>query len=75
MKEGFFGSAASGATDLVLLLEIAMGMGLIIGAWLARIKRFRQHAWCQGIIVILNTVFVTLTIDSCISGSGPSRDP
>ena len=62
MKEGFLGSAASGATNLVLLLEIAMGMGLVVGAWLARIQRFRQHAWCQAIIVILNTVFITLTM-------------
>ena len=62
MKEEFLGSAASGASDLVLLLEIAIGMGLVMGAWLARIKRFRQHAWCQSIIVILNAVSITLTM-------------
>jgi hypothetical protein len=62
LKEEFLGSAASGASDLVLLLEIAMGIGLVIGAWLARIKRFRQHAWCQSIIVILNAVSITLTM-------------
>lgn len=54
MNEGFLGTAASHEADLVLLLEIGMGVGLLIGAWLARHRRFRQHAWCQSIIVLLN---------------------
>ena len=58
MKEGFLGTAAPLAADLVLLLEIAMGVGLLIGAWLARKRRFRQHAWCQSIIVLLNLAVV-----------------
>ena len=62
LKEGFLGSAASGATDLVLLLEIATGVGLLIGAWLARLKRYRQHAWCQSAIVILNASLIVLTM-------------
>ena len=62
MREGFLGTAASEATDLVLLLEIAMGVALVIGAWLARTKRFRQHAWCQSVIVILNAVLIALAM-------------
>ena len=46
--------------DLILLLEIAMGMGLLTGAWLARTKRFGAHAWCQSAIVVLNMAVVAL---------------
>lgn len=46
--------------DLILLLEIAMGVGLLAGAWLARTKRFASHAWCQSLIVLLNMAVVAL---------------
>ena len=62
LKEGFLGTAAPGAADLVLFLEIAMAVGLSIGARLARVRRFRQHAWCQSIVVILNAALITLTM-------------
>jgi uncharacterized membrane protein YozB (DUF420 family) len=48
--------------DLVLLLEIGMGVGLLIGAWLARIGHYRQHAWCQSTIVLLNLAVIALTM-------------
>ena len=62
MNEGFLGTAASGGADLVLLLEIATGVGLLIGAWLARLKRYRQHAWCQSVMLILNAALIVLTM-------------
>lgn len=58
MSEGFLGTAAPLAADVVLVLEIAMGSALLVGAWLARTKRFRQHAWCQSAIVLLNLAVV-----------------
>jgi uncharacterized membrane protein YozB (DUF420 family) len=62
---GFLGTAAPGYADLVLLLEIAMGVGLLIGALLARLQRFRGHAWCQSVIVLLNLgVIVFIMIPS-----------
>ena len=59
---GFLGTAAPLAADLVLLLEIAMGVGLLIGAWLARVGRFQQHGWCQSGIVLLNLAVIALTM-------------
>ena len=35
-----------------------MGVGLLAGAWLARKKRFRHHACCQSIIVLLNLAVI-----------------
>jgi uncharacterized membrane protein YozB (DUF420 family) len=60
MSEGFLGTAAPRAADLVLLLEIGMGVGLLIGARLARVGRFRQHSWCQSAIVLLNLAVIAL---------------
>jgi uncharacterized membrane protein YozB (DUF420 family) len=60
LSEGFLGTAASRVADLVLLLEIAMGVGLLMGARLARLGRFRQHAWCQSVIVLLNLAVIAL---------------
>ena len=60
MRQGFLGTAAPRVADLMLLLEIAMGVGLLTGAWLARARRFRQHAWCQSVIVLLNLAVIGL---------------
>jgi Ca2+/H+ antiporter len=50
---------------LGLALEIAMGVALLAGARLARKRRFRQHAWCQSAIVLLNlAVFAVMMIPS-----------
>jgi len=59
-SEGFLGTAAPRYADLVLLLEIAMGLALLIGAVLARKGRFRVHAWCQSAVVLLNLAIVVL---------------
>lgn len=62
MTDGLLGTQASLTADVVLLLEIAMGAGLLAGAWLARTKRYSQHAWCQSIIVLLNLAVIALTM-------------
>jgi len=58
--EAFLETVAPRAANLVLFLEIAMGIGLLLGAHLARKKRFRQHAWCQSAIVLLNLAVVAV---------------
>lgn len=62
MNEGFLGTNASRLADVALLLEVGMGAGLLAGAWLARAGRFRQHAWCQSCIVLLNLGVIILTM-------------
>jgi uncharacterized membrane protein YozB (DUF420 family) len=62
LTEGFLGTAASRVADVVLLLEVGMGAGLLVGALLARMGRFRQHAWCQSVIVLLNLAVIALTM-------------
>jgi uncharacterized membrane protein YozB (DUF420 family) len=59
---GFLGTEAPFYADVTLLVETAMGVGLLIGACLARLGRFRQHAWCQSVIVLLNGVAIVLTM-------------
>ena len=61
-NEGFLGTAAPFIADLILMLEVAMGVGLLAGAWLARKKRFRQHAWCQSAVVLLNLAVIVLVM-------------
>jgi uncharacterized membrane protein YozB (DUF420 family) len=48
--------------NLTVLLEIAMAVGLLLGAQLARLRRFRAHAWCQSSIVLLNLAVIVLTM-------------
>src|SRR5579859_249519 len=54
----FLASAAPPAANVVLLVEIAMGVALIGGAVLARRRRFKAHAWCQAAVVLLNLVVI-----------------
>jgi hypothetical protein len=48
--------------NLTALLEIAMGLGLLLGRQLARLRRFRAHAWCQSLIVLLNLAVIVFTM-------------
>jgi uncharacterized membrane protein YozB (DUF420 family) len=48
--------------NAILLLEIVMGAGLLIGALLARKRRFRAHAWCQSAIVLANLAVIVLVM-------------
>jgi uncharacterized membrane protein YozB (DUF420 family) len=58
--KAFLETAAPLGPDVVLVLEIVMGIGLLLGARLARKGRFRQHAWCQSTIVLLNLAVVVV---------------
>jgi len=62
LREGFLGTAAPFYVDLVLLLEFAMGLALLTGAFLARLHKFRAHAWCQLAVVLLNAVVIVFVM-------------
>lgn len=59
-QAGFLGTAAPWAADITLLLEMGMGTGLLAGALLARTKRYRLHARCQSVIVLLNLALIAV---------------
>ena len=56
--EGFLGSHAGYRSDLTLTIQIAMGVALIFGAFLARAKRFLAHGICQTVVLVLNLVVI-----------------
>jgi hypothetical protein len=62
LNEGFWGTLAPRYADLTLLLEVAMGVALLVGAALARMKRFRLHAWCQSAVVLLNLAVILVVM-------------
>ena len=62
MSAGFLGTAAPASADLMLLFEVVIGIGLLLGAVLARKKRYRAHAWCQSSIVLLNAVLIAVAM-------------
>ena len=62
MNQGFLGTAAPRYADVVLLVEIGMGLALLVGAFLARMRRFRAHAACQSAVVLLNLVIILLVM-------------
>jgi hypothetical protein len=46
--------------SLVLLIELAMAVALTFGAWMARRRWYRAHAWCQSAIVFLNAFVIAM---------------
>ena len=62
MDAGFLGTAAPFYADVILLLELAMGIGLLVGMVLARRRQFRAHAVCQSSIVMLNLAVIAFTM-------------
>jgi uncharacterized membrane protein YozB (DUF420 family) len=58
--KAFLETAAPRGANVVLLLEIVMGIGLLLGARFARKGRLRQHAWCQSAIVLLNSAVIAV---------------
>jgi uncharacterized membrane protein YozB (DUF420 family) len=61
-QTGFLGTTAPWTADVTLLLELALGTGLLAGALLARAGRYRLHAACQSLVVLLNLVLIVLTM-------------
>lgn len=60
--KGFLGTWASFSADLNLLIQIAMGVALLAGAFLARAKRYAAHGVCQAAVLILNLPMIALVM-------------
>jgi uncharacterized membrane protein YozB (DUF420 family) len=60
VSKGFLGTAAPWSSDATLIIELAMGVALLAGTALARRRRYRAHAWCQSVVVLLNPVAILL---------------
>jgi uncharacterized membrane protein YozB (DUF420 family) len=75
LNEGFLGTLAPRYADLTLLLEVAMGVALLVGAALARMKRFRWHAWCQSAVVLLNLAVILVVMAPSFRANVASKIP
>jgi uncharacterized membrane protein YozB (DUF420 family) len=60
--QGFLGTQAPLRADVTLVVEIAMGLALVFGMFLARRRHYRAHAWCQSAVVTLNLVAIALVM-------------
>jgi len=54
----FFGTGASFASDLNLMLQVAMAAMLTVGFGLARAGFYRAHGVCQSAVVLLNLALI-----------------
>src|SRR5687767_13481194 len=50
------------AADINLAAQLLILAGLLVGFWLARRKRFGQHANVQTTMVLLNMVFIAFVM-------------
>ena len=57
--KGFLGTEAGFGADLNLLIQVAMGVALIVGTFLARRKRYSAHGACQATVLILNLALIS----------------
>lgn len=58
--QGFLGTGATFRADLNLVIQLAMGLALLVGTWLARRKQFTAHKYCQSSVMALNLVMIFL---------------
>jgi uncharacterized membrane protein YozB (DUF420 family) len=60
--KGFLGTGAPFGADLNLVVQIVMGIALIVGARLAKQKRYRAHGICQTTVLLLNLMMIALVM-------------
>lgn len=60
--KGFLGTGATFGADLNLVVQIIMGAALIVGALLAKQKRYRAHGICQTTVLLLNLLMIGLVM-------------
>lgn len=60
--KGFLGTWASFSADLNLLIQVAMGVALLVGTFLARAKRYAAHGACQAVVLMLILPVIALVM-------------
>ena len=60
--KGFLGTGATFGADLNLVVQLIMGIALIAGALLAKLKRYRAHGICQTTVLLLNVLMIGLVM-------------
>jgi plastocyanin len=60
---------------MVLGLEATMAVGLVVGAVLARLRRFHAHGWLQGAIVGSNALLIAFVMIPSFYRYFPTRTP
>jgi uncharacterized membrane protein YozB (DUF420 family) len=60
--KGFLGTGATFAADLNLVVQIMMGVALVMGAVLAKQKRYKAHGICQTTVLLLNLLMIGLVM-------------
>lgn len=60
--KGFLGTYASLSADLNLVIQVMMGVALLVGGWLARLKRYRAHGICQSSVLLLNLFLIAFVM-------------
>ncbi len=56
--KGFLGTGAPFGADLTLVVQLIMGVALIVGALLAKQKRYTAHGICQTTVLLLNLLMI-----------------
>jgi|ERR1700675_14027 len=60
--KGFLGTGATFGADLNLVVQFVMGVALLIGALLAKQKRYRAHGICQTSVLLFNLLMIALVM-------------
>jgi len=60
--KGFLGTGATFGADLNLVVQFIMGAALVIGAVLAKQKRYKAHGICQATVLLLNLIMIALVM-------------
>jgi uncharacterized membrane protein YozB (DUF420 family) len=61
-NKGFLGTGATLGADLNLIVQLLMGVALVIGAVLAKQRRYRAHGICQTTVLLLNLLMIALVM-------------
>jgi uncharacterized membrane protein YozB (DUF420 family) len=60
--KGFLGTGATFGADLNLVVQLMMGAALVMGAVLAKQKRYKAHGICQTTVLLLNLLMIGLVM-------------